>query len=145
MAGLRDLRVSPRRVVPARWLRMRAVRSSGPGGQNVNKVATRVELALDLDGVADAISPSAAERVALKLRRRLDAEGRLVVVCGRTRHRARNQEIALQRMEELLREALHRERVRKPTRPTRASQARRVDAKKRRSSTKQLRRKPADD
>ncbi len=145
MAAVRDLKLPRRRAIPARWLRLRAVRSSGPGGQNVNKVATRVELALDLGGVARTLGAAAAERVRARWPRRLNTAGRLVVRCGRTRQRARNLELAHRQLEALLTEALRTRRVRRATRPTRASRERRIKAKKQRSRIKQYRRRPTQE
>jgi len=146
MADLRDLLPSARRVVAARHLTARAVRASGPGGQNVNKVATRIELTLDLASAGEALGASAVEKIRKRWPRRLDADRNLVVRCDRTRKRGRNLEIALDRMEEILREALAPPPPkRKPTRPSARSRRRRVDDKRRRSQTKQWRRRPAGD
>lgn len=139
---LRDLDVSPRRTIPARWLSFHATRSGGPGGQHVNKVATRVVLALDLAGATRAWSDDARARVLRKLASRIDARGRLTVACGSTRSRERNLELAQQRMEALLGAALHRSPARKPTRPSRTSRRRRLDDKRRRGAAKALRKPP---
>ncbi len=139
MPELRDLEISPRRRIPARWLRARSVRSSGPGGQNVNKVATKVDLSLDLAGVRDALGPRAESQVRAKLGSRIDPEDRLHVRAGRARTRGRNLDAAHGRMEALIREALHVAAPRKATRPTRGSQERRLESKRRRSATKQTR------
>jgi ribosome-associated protein len=140
MPPLRDLVVSPRRVLPARLLRARFSRSSGPGGQNVNKLATKVDLRLDLEAARAILGEPAVRRVREKLAARLDAEGRPRVVADRHRERARNLEAALRRMEELLREALARPRARKPTRPSGAGRERRLADKRLRSRLKRQRR-----
>jgi ribosome-associated protein len=142
VAITRDLKPSPRRCLPARLLSARFTRSSGPGGQNVNKVATRVELRLDLEGCVPVLGEAGVRRVRTKLARRLDAEGRLLVAAGRSRHRSRNLEAAHLRMEELLGEALHQPKTRRPTRPSRASKERRLDTKRQRSGRKRDRRRP---
>jgi ribosome-associated protein len=142
---LRDLDVSARRTIPARWLSFRASRSGGPGGQHVNKVATRVAVSLDLAGATARWGNETRTRVRRKLVARLDARGLLTVTCGSTRSRERNLELAQRRLEELLRGALERPRERRPTQASRAGRQRRMDEKRRRGARKALRKSPDRD
>jgi ribosome-associated protein len=127
--------------VPAHALHVRAVRASGPGGQNVNKVATKIDLRVDL-GAVEGLSDHARARLQWLARHRLDAEGRLVVTSQVTRNQARNLEDARDKVRDLVAAALVKPRARRASRPTAASRERRLTVKKQRASVKRLRGRP---
>ncbi len=133
-----DLIVTDAVVIPGDDLMVIAVRSSGPGGQNVNKVATKVELRFDLANTTALPAPVKA-RLAAACRGRLDAEGRVIITSEATRNRIRNLADAREKLAALIREALVPPKPRRPTRPTRASKERRIDDKRRRASVKRER------
>lgn len=138
--ALRDLHLGRGRVLPARWLSVRFSRSGGPGGQHVNKVASKVDLRVDLTAAVEALGEVDVTRIRARLAARLDADGNLQVVCEEHRQQSRNVDAALERAEELLRAALVRERVRRKTKPTRGSRERRLQTKRQRGETKRGRR-----
>jgi ribosome-associated protein len=116
-------------VVPSAALSFRAVRSSGPGGQNVNKVASKVELRVQVDRI-EGLSPDARLRLLKAAARRLDADGRLLVTSQRTREQGRNLEDAREKVRALVAAALRAPRRRRRTRPTIAARERRLQEKK---------------
>ncbi len=138
----RDIEVRRGLVIPAAELRESASRSSGPGGQNVNKTSTRVTLRWDV-GASEALSESQRRRILSKLASRITLGGELVVHAQAHRTQRRNRELARERMAELLREAILTKRRRVATKPSRASRERTLEAKKRRSSVKRGRAKPS--
>ena len=133
------IQVTPSIALDENELRFDFVRSSGPGGQNVNKVATAVQLRFDAAG-----SPSLPEEVRQRLITlaggRITDQGILIIDAQRFRTQVANRQDATDRLVELVRQAAQKPRVRRKTRPTQASRERRLEYKRRRSKTKGLRR-----
>lgn len=114
------------------------VRASGPGGQNVNKVATAAQLRFDLAGT-QSLEPAVKQRLRSLAGRRVTDDGALIIVARNQRTQEGNRREALERLTDLVRRALVVPKARRPTRPTRASRERRLETKTQRRSTKQLR------
>lgn len=131
------IRITDSLTIDENELQWSFTRSSGPGGQNVNKVSTAVELRFD---IARAFLP---EDLKARLRplagRQLTQDGILLITAQETRSQERNREIALQKLVMLLRKAAQRPKRRIATKPTRSSAARRLDSKAKRAQTKRLR------
>ena len=137
------IRVNARLTIPERELTLEAVRSGGPGGQNVNKVSSKVVLRFSVRD-SQVLGEWRRARLLMRLAARLTRSGELVLHASRFRERHRNAEDARERLARLLREALHTPRRRVPTRPTRGSRERRLADKRRRSDRKRDRRTPGD-
>ncbi len=139
------IQITPRIRIDPLELEERFIRSPGPGGQNVNKVETAVQLRFDVAGSRSL--PEDVRRRLIRLGgRRVDNNGVLMIEAHRFRTRERNREDARERLVELIRRAAHKPKPRVATKPTRASKERRLETKRATAATKQLRgRQHADD
>jgi ribosome-associated protein len=135
------VRITPEIAIPVAELEFRASRASGPGGQGVNTTDSRVELRFDVAG-SPSLPPEAKELALRRLGPRLDSGGVLRVVAQAQRSQLANRRAATERFAELMSAALFTPRTRRPTRPSRAATARRVEDKRRRSGVKRLRGRP---
>ncbi len=122
--------VAPGVVVPVDALEVTAVRSPGPGGQNVNKVASKIQLRVDLD-LIQGLDPASRARLDGLVRTKLDADGKLLVMSSRTRDQLVNLQDARDKVKELVARALVAPVPRRPTKPTRGSVRRRLEDKRR--------------
>jgi ribosome-associated protein len=136
------LRITDRISISESELDERFVRASGPGGQNVNKVSTAVELRFDVG--ASSLPVEVQARLISLAGKRISAEGVLTIDSREHRTQAQNREAARARLAALVLAATIRPKRRRKTRPTAGSRERRIESKKRRASVKALRGKPSD-
>ncbi len=141
---MRDLDL-PNLTIPSRELEWTAVRSSGPGGQNVNKVSTKVELRFDFEESSQ-LTAAVKARLRALAQHRLDADGRILITSQVTRNQPQNLEDARNRLAELIAKAMVAPKKRRPTKPSKAAKRRRVNDKRVHAKKKQSRaRKTSDD
>lgn len=135
---MESLPIDSQLVIPVSQLRWTAVRSSGPGGQNVNKVASKVELRFDI-AACNLMHPAAKARLYVLCRNKLDAEGHVLITSQRTRDQLQNLQDARDKLADLIRAALPPPKKRRPTKPTYGSKLRRLEGKQRTKQKKQSR------
>ena len=119
----------------------KAVRSSGAGGQHVNKVSSKIELSFDIVN-SNSLSEEEKERLLNKLQSKLTKKGVLILSCDESRSQHKNKEIVIERLLLLLKKALQKEKPRKQTKPTKSSIEKRLEKKKKDAFKKALRKKP---
>jgi ribosome-associated protein len=139
MAAANVLEITPELRLPLAELDYQASRSGGPGGQHVNTSSTRIEVWWDVAG-SPTLTPEQRAQLLERLRSKLDSAGRLRLVSSGTRSQLRNREDVTERLRSVVASALAVRKKRKPTRPSRASKAARLEAKRRRAVTKERRR-----
>jgi ribosome-associated protein len=139
-----DLEISGDIVIPGRELEWSAARSSGPGGQNVNKLSTKVELRFDLPNTT-ALEPAVRFRLGRIAQSYLDRDGRILLVSQLTRSQQQNLEDARDKLRQLVVRALSAPKKRKKTRPSLGAKKRRLEGKRKTAEKKQSRRSVRDD
>ena len=137
--GTDVLVISDKLTIPLAEIEIAFTRSSGPGGQHVNKTSTRAEITFDVPR-SPSISEIDRSWLLSRLASRLDTEGKLHIAAQEYRSQLRNKSAAIERLQEMLQEALKRPKKRKKSKPTRSSVEARLKSKKRASDTKKLRR-----
>ena len=136
---MRDVVVTPRLTIPAGELSIAFARAGGPGGQNVNKVSSKVELRWN-PTTSSVLSTDDRSWLLQRLASRLTTDGTLIVTSTTTRDQIRNRDDAAAKLALIVRTALERPKTRRATRPTRASKRRRVESKRHRAEIKRNRR-----
>jgi ribosome-associated protein len=133
-----SLEITPNLVIPDGDLSFAFVKASGPGGQNVNKVSSAVQLRFDMAGTA-VLSDAVKSRLRGLAGRRLTDDGAILIIARNQRSQDHNRREALERLADLISRALIAPKARKATKPTRASRERRLDGKSRQQQTKRKR------
>ena len=130
--------ITPHIVIPDEELEWKFIRASGPGGQNVNKVSSAVQLRFLLP-LNTSLPAAARNRLRVLAGQKLNDDGTILIAARSERSQEQNRRAATERLAALIRAAMTEPKIRKKTRPTKGSQERRIESKKRRASTKQAR------
>ena len=138
------LEITPTIAIPDTEFTWTFARSGGPGGQNVNKVASKAVLRWDI-AASTALSEDVKIRLAVQQKRYFTIDGSLIIMSQRYRDQDRNRDDCLEKLRAIILQALFVPKARKKTRPSRGSKRRRVEAKRQRGAIKQQRRRPSDD
>jgi len=136
------LRINDRLNIPLEEVELAAIRAQGPGGQNVNKVASAIHLRFDI--TASSLPDAVKQRLLCRKDSRISNDGVIIIKAQNHRSQDKNRSEALARLAELINTACQAPRERVPTRPSRASRQKRLETKKRRGSLKKLRGKPGE-
>lgn len=136
---MKDLMIQPGLIIPARELDVSVARSGGPGGQNVNKVSSKVTLSWKV-AETDILTPVAKDRLLKLAANRINLDGELQITSQEHRDQPANYDVCVLKLRQLVLQALRPPKIRKPTRPTAGSKKRRLEAKAKQSQRKATRR-----